>query len=190
MKWFVPIISMMLYASAAMADDPPPAKIYTEFRIVDGDTLWVSKIPTVYVFKNKAEKRRYDKLVRNVVKVYPIAREAQKRLAEMEAELERIPQKWKQKEYIRKTEKDLLREYTPVLKKMTFSQGKILIKLIDRQTEKTSYDIVRELRGKFTAAFWQGVASLFDANLKQNYDADGEDKMIEEIIELYESGRL
>lgn len=193
MKYAPIVIISFLFAAAsarAAGDDPPPQKIYTEFRIVDGDTVWVQKIPPVYIFKKKSEKRKYDRLVRNVKKVYPIALQAQKRLAKMEEELVCIPRKSQQKEYIRKAERELLREYTPVLKEMTFSQGKILIKLIDRQTERTSYDIVREFRGKFTAAFWQGVARLFDANLKQVYDAEGEDRMIEEIIELYESGNL
>lgn len=182
------VFGSTVFGAGATTDNPPTGKVYTEFRIVDGDTIWVRHISTVYVFKNKSEKRKYDRLVRNVIKVYPIALDAEKRFAALEQELERIPQKWKQKEYIRKVEKELAREYTPILKQMTFSQGKILIKLIDRQMHRTSYDIVRELRGKFTAAFWQGIARIFDANLKQGYDADGEDRMIEEIIELYEAG--
>ena len=91
---------------------------------------------------------------------------------------------------MRKVEKELIKEYTPVLKNMTFSQGKILIKLIDRQTDMTTYDIVKELRGGLSAGIWQGVAKLFDANLKQSYDAEGEDKIIEQIITMYEAGLI
>ena len=73
---------------------------------------------------------------------------------------------------------------------MTFSQGKLLIKLIDRETEHTSYDLVKELRGGFRAFFWQSVARLFGANLKDTYDKDGEDQIVEELIQLYEAGLL
>ncbi|WP_418165095.1 DUF4294 domain-containing protein, partial [Alistipes ihumii] len=76
------------------------------------------------------------------------------------------------------------------LKKMTLSQGKLLIKLIDRETDQTSYELVKELRGGFRAFFWQSIARLFGANLKDTYDKEGEDMMVEELIRLYEAGLL
>jgi hypothetical protein len=76
------------------------------------------------------------------------------------------------------------------MRKLTFTQGKILIKLIDRETENTSYDLIRQYRGKFSAAFWQGIARIFGANLKSDYDPTGEDYLIEQIINDLEAGRL
>ena len=87
-------------------------------------------------------------------------------------------------------ERALKKKYPPVLKKMTLSQGKLLIKLIDRETDQTSYELVKELRGGFRAFFWQSIARLFGANLKDTYDKEGEDMMVEELIRLYEAGLL
>ena len=188
------VVFVATVQAAAGATAPPKTngKGYFDVRseVVNGDTVQVYDMPTIPVFARKADMRKYEKLVRNVKKVYPIALAAQKRLAEMEEKILQIPKKGRQREYIKKAEKELMKEYTPVLKTMTFSQGKILIKLIDRQTDKTSYDIVKELRGGFRAAFWQGIAKLFDANLKEGYDKDGEDKMIEQIILMYEAGLI
>lgn len=154
-----------------------------------GDTVAVIDLAPVYVFRRPVDMRRYARLVANVKKVYPIAREANRRLSEVEARMSGLSRK-QQQSYISQVEKDLKREYTPVLKKMTFSQGKILIKLIDRETDRTSYALVKELRGSFSAFFWQGIARIFGANLKDTYDKDGDDKLIEQIIVLYEAGLI
>ena len=125
--------------------------------------------------------------LRNVKKVYPIAIAAREKLRETEEHLLTLKSKRAQQAYIKQVEKELKAEYTPVLKRMTFSQGKILIKLIDRETDRTSYELVR---GSFSAFFWQGVARIFGANLKDRYDKEGEDKIIEQIIMLYEAGLI
>ena len=92
---------------------------------------------------------------------------------------------------LKELEKELVERYTPILEKMTYSQGKILIRLIDRETERTSYELLEEFRGKFAAKFWNTIARIFRANLKQEYDpTQGEDKLIEQIINLYEAGLL
>ena len=155
-----------------------------------GDTLRIIDLPPVYCFKRKADLSKYNRLIYNVKKVYPIAREADRRLKEMEAHLLSLSSSKAQQAYLKEAEKELKKEYTPVLKNMTFSQGKVLIKLIDRETTRTSYALVKELRGNFTAFFWQGIARIFGANLKDTYDRDGEDKMIEHIILLYEAGMI
>lgn len=161
---------------------PPP---------VDNDEVVIdARIPAVRVFSRPKDMRRYEKLVYNVKKVYPIAIEAREMLAEMETTLVQMKSPREQKKYIRRMEQELTDKYTPVLKKMTFSQGKILIKLIDRETERTGYAIVKELRGGFSATLYQGVARIFGANLKDSYDKDGEDQLIEEIIEMIELGLL
>lgn len=155
-----------------------------------GDTVTVIDMLPLYVFRKPADMRKYAKLVRNVKIVYPIAKEAKHRLAEMEKHLLTLKSRRAQKAYIKQMEKEVKGQYTPVLKRMTFAQGKILIKLIDRETEHTSYDLVKELRGGFSAFFWQGVARVFGANLKDDYDKLGEDKVIEQIILLYEAGLI
>jgi hypothetical protein len=81
-------------------------------------------------------------------------------------------------------------EYEDDMREMTMTQGRLLIKLVDRETQNTSYDLIRDFRGKFTAAFWQGIARIFGTNLKEEYDADGEDAPIELIINEIEAGRL
>ncbi len=159
-------------------------------EIQGGDTIPVIDMWPVYVFKRPADMRRYARLIYNVKKVYPIAIAAREKLRETEEHLLSLKSKRAQQEYIKQVEKELKAEYTPVLKRMTFSQGKILIKLIDRETDRTSYELVKQLRGNFSAFFWQGVARIFGANLKDHYDKEGEDKIIEQIILLYEAGLI
>ena len=129
-------------------------------------------------------------LVDAVKKVYPIAKIAKARMADMEEELCRLPTKKAQKEYIRQVYHQIKDEYTPVLKHMTRTQGKVLLKLIDRETEYTAYEVLKEFRGGFVAGFWQGVSRIFGQNLKSQYDKDNEDKMIEQIVIYYEAGLL
>lgn len=157
--------------------------------VVNGDTMPHIRIRPIMIFPNKADTRRYERLIRNIKVAYPIAKYANKRLQEIEEQLKVMPKKDHDK-YIKQVEKELKKEYAPILREMTFSQGKILIKLIDRETGNSSYQLVKELRGGFSAFLWQGVARLFGANLKDTYDKDGEDKVIEYLIGLYESGYL
>jgi len=163
--------------------------------VVDGDTLWVAELDEVYVFPKKKfrtrrEYRRYTRLIYNVKKAYPWAKLAGQKLAEVEEEMLKLDTEKEQKDYIKTVEKELLGEYTDDLKKLTVTQGKILIKLVDRETGDTSYELVRELRGKISAVFWQALARLFGSNLKMVYDPHGEDKSIEEIVRLIEMGHL
>lgn len=155
-----------------------------------GDTTYRVNMAPIYVFRRAKDMRRYWKMIYNLKKVYPVAKEAKAYLAQLEADLMNIPDPKARKEYTKTLEKQLTAKYTPVLKKMTRSQGKILIKLIDRETSRTSYELVREFRGKFAAFFWQGVAKLFGANLKDDFDAEGDDKLLNQLILLYEAGLL
>ncbi len=163
--------------------------------IINGDTLFLSSIDEVYIyprrqFDSRRDYRRYKRLIRNVKKAYPYAKLAKKKLDEIEANLGKIKSEKAQKEYIKKVEKDLMDEYEEELKKLTLTQGRILIKLIDRETGETSYELVKELRGSLSAFFWQALARLFGSNLKSEFDADGEDKLINEIVILIENGQL
>lgn len=138
--------------------------------------------------KFKGIYRDRTKLERIVAKVYPIAKEANATLRQMEREMMAIPNEKKRKEYVKDVEKKLKKKYTPILMHMTTREGIVLLKLIDRETGDTSYELVKELRGGFSAFFWQGVARLFSVNLKSEYDAKGEDQLIEYYIEKYEKG--
>ena len=163
--------------------------------ITDGDTLWVSEINEVYVFpqkefRNRWQKRRYTRLVHNVKKAYPWAKLAGNKLEEVNRHMLTLETDKERKDYIKEVEEELLGNYTEDLKKLTITQGKILIKLVYRETGDTSYDLVAELRGKFSAFFWQALARLFGSNLKMGYDPYGEDRQIEEIVVLIENGQI
>jgi hypothetical protein len=163
--------------------------------IENGDTIPVINLPQVWVvsertFKSSAEATKYYKLRRDVKRVYPYAILAAAKLKEYNVKLESIPNEKQRKIYMKKAEKELKNQFEGDLKKLTISQGRILIKLIDRETGATSYDLVRELRGSFSAFMWQSLARLFGTNLKSEYDGKGDDRAIEEIIQLIEAGRI
>lgn len=163
--------------------------------VIDGDTLWVADLDEVYIFptkkfKNRRERRKYTRLIYNVKKAYPWAKLAGEKLAEVEVHMLSLETEKEQKDYMKVVEKELLKDYKEDLKKLTVTQGRILIKLVDRQTGDTSYELVRELRGKISAVFWQALARLFGSNLKSVYEAEGEDRLIEEIVVLIENGQL
>ncbi|MFI3330841.1 MAG: DUF4294 domain-containing protein [Rikenellaceae bacterium] len=162
----------------------------THWEVSGGDSMMVVNIVPIPVYKRKADLRRYYKLIYNLKKVYPVAKFAREKLQETEKILATTPDKKEQRRIIKDLEKQLVDEYTPVLKKMTFSQGKILLKLIDRETGRSSYAILKELKGGFTAFFWQSIARLFSSDLKETYNKDGEDKIIEQLIIYYEAGLL
>lgn len=133
---------------------------------------------------------KYERLVYNLKKVYPYALVVRSRLGEINSELEKIPDEKERKRYLRKVEKDVFGEYEDDIRDMTISQGKLLIKLIDRETLNTSYELIRQYRGGFSAAFWQSIARIFGSNLKAEYDPDGEDAIIEIILKEIEVGKL
>ena len=161
-----------------------------EWTVDKGDSIPLVHILPVYVFSRPVDLRPYRRLVDAVIKVYPIAQIARDKLRTMEADLASIPDKKAQKEYIRKVYDEIKAEYTPVLKRMTRTQGKVLLKLIDRETQYTAYEVLREFRGGFIAGFWQGVSKIFGQDLKAEYDRMGEDRIIEQIVVYYEAGLL
>lgn len=161
-----------------------------ELAVENGDTVPMVHVMPVYVFSRPVDLRRYRRLVDAVKKVYPIAQIAKKRMARMEEDLCRLPTKKEQKEYIRQVYHEIKEEYTPVLKHMTRTQGRVLLKLINRETEYTAYEVLKEFRGGFVAGFWQGVSRVFGQDLKSEYDKEGEDRMIEQIVVYYEAGWL
>ena len=136
------------------------------------------------------EYRKYERLIYNIKKVYPYALIVRIRLNQVNEEMKSITSEKERKNYIKDVEKDVFAEYEDDLVNMTITQGRLLIKLIDRETQNTSYSLIREYRGKLTAAFWQGIARIFGSNLKEEYDAYGEDALIESIIKEIDAGRL
>jgi hypothetical protein len=140
--------------------------------------------------RSRSEQRRYDKLVRNFIKVYPYAKKIRETMTEIDAHLAELPDEKLQKRYIRYREKQLRDRYGKDIRKMTISQGLLLIKLIDRETGDTTYDILKEFKGGFLAGTYQGIARLFGHDLKDQYDPEGEEKEIEILVDLYENGQL
>ncbi len=163
---------------------------YQTATIENGDSVAVVHILPVRKYARKKDMRRYSRLIRAVKKVYPIAQEAKREMALMEEELRRLPSKKDRELYTKGIQKMIIKKYTPVLKKMTVYEGKVLLKLIDRETEYTAFEIVKEFRGGFVAGFWQAMARLFGNNLKLEYDPDGSDMMLEQIVVYYEAGLL
>lgn len=159
-------------------------------EVEDGDTIQKVNILPIYAFTKPKDMRQYQRLVNNVKKVYPYAKEARMYLDSLNMAYENAGSNRKKDEISRNLEKTIVKKYTPVLMKMTRSQGKILIKLIDRETSYTAYNLVDEYRGSFSAKFWNTIARVFKANLKEGYDKEGEDALIEQIIILYEAGLL
>jgi len=138
----------------------------------------------------KRDYRRYERLIYNIKKVYPYAIIVREKIDLVNEELKTISTEREQKAYMKSVEKDVFAEYEDEIAKLTITQGKILIKLIDRETQNTSYELIRDYRGKISAAFWQGIARLFGTNLKAEYDRFGEDATMEMILLEIEAGRL
>ncbi|MBQ2142869.1 MAG: DUF4294 domain-containing protein [Alistipes sp.] len=134
--------------------------------------------------------REHERMVRAVKKVYPLAKDAARRLENLDAELEALELKRDRKAYTKALEDALTKEITPMLWKMTRYEGKILLKLIDRETDSTVFGIIKELRSGFTAGFYQAMARLFGNNLKLEYDPEGEDAVLEQIVLYYNAGVL
>ncbi len=172
-----------------------PGKVYlTPMCVYEGDTIPYVKLPTVYIFKplkfkNKRARTQYYRLVRDVKKVLPIAKEVNQIIIETYEYLQTLPPKERQK-HLKRVEKSLKEQYMPRMKKLTFAQGKLLIKLVDRQTSSTGYDLVKAFLGPFRAGFYQTFAALFGASLKKEYDPTGDDALTERVILLVESGQL
>lgn len=162
---------------------------------VDGEMIPWFVMNDVYifkplVFKNKRQARKYQKIASNIKKVYPLAVEIQHEIDRQIAHLDSLPTKRDRDVYLKQMEKKLIADYKPRLKKLTFSQGKLLIKLIDRQCHQTSYELIRQYIGGFRATFYNAFASLFGASLKKQYDPEVDDRLTERCILLIESGQM
>ena len=143
-----------------------------------------------YVFVSRRQQEKYNKLVHNVKKVWPYAKIIKRVYAELVDSIGKIPTEEGQKAYVKSQEKKLRAQFENELVNLTITQGRILIKLVDRETGNTTYEVLKELKGGFSAFIFQGIARLFGSNLKSEYDAKEEDKMIEDIIVRIENGQI
>ncbi len=164
-------------------------------KVTDGDTLIVMELAPVSVvapreFDSRRAAWRHNRLVRNVKIAYPYAQLAGAMFREYTAKLQELETERERRAFTEQAEQELLDRFEDDLRKLTFSQGLILIKLVDRETQHTSYDIVREFRGVFRAFFWQSIGRLFGFDLKTEYDPYGDDRDIEEIVTLIEEGLI
>ena len=163
--------------------------------IYEGDTIASLRMPTLYVFKpmnfkNNKQRQQYNRLVHNVKKTLPIAKEVNRAIIETYEFLLTLPDDKAREKHLQAVEKSVKEQYTPRMKKLTLSQGKLLIKLINRETDSSSFELVKAFLGPFKAGFYQAFAAIFGASLKKEYHPEGEDAMIEQIVLLVESGQI
>ena len=195
----------LLAASASVfAQEVPPAYdltntpnkgVRSRAEVIEGDTVPVVdlaavNIYTLYEFKTRKHMEQWTRTKFNVKKVYPYAILAAAKLKEYDVALAKIEDENLKKAFIKVCEKDLRTEFEEELKGLTVTQGKILMKLVDREAGKTTYEVVKQLRGSFQAAMWQAVATIFGHNMKAEYDPGVEDIMIERAVKLVEAGEF
>ncbi|MDK2978079.1 MAG: hypothetical protein PWP52_793 [Bacteroidales bacterium] len=190
-------IVFLLFSDFVYAQNQADADtiVVTKTVIDNGDTIPNVVLGEVIIFpektfKNRYQAWRYRKLVRDLKKVYPYAKLAKKKLGQMEKEFLELETEKERKRYVKTIEKQLMDEFGDELKKLTITQGRLLLKLIDREIGSTSYVLLQELRGNFSAFFWQSIARLFGSDLKSEYDPQGEDRMIERIVLLIEHNQI
>ena len=163
--------------------------------LLDHDSIQYVQVNNVYVypqpvFKNAKERMAYNRLVYNIKKVLPIAKEVRKIIIETGDYLETLPNKKAKDAHIKKVEKAIFQDYKPRMKRLTYSQGKLLIKLIYRECDSSTYDLLKAFLGPMRAAFWQAFSSIFGASLRKEYDPDGDDRLTERVILMVEAGQI
>ena len=164
-------------------------------KVTNGDTLYMAWLHEVWIyppmkFKNKKQEKFYWRTVRDVKKCLPYAKMITKDMEYADAELAKLPDNKARKKWWRAFERQLYKKYEKDFRGMYASQGRMLMLLLDRETERTSYDLIKQYKGKAAANFWQFVAKLFKNDLKEEYDASDKDKFVERVINLVEAGQL
>ena len=182
----------------AVSMDMLAAKQYLDscmIKVTNGDTLYMAWLHEVWIyppmkFKNKKQEKFYWRTVRDVKKGLPYAKMITKDMEYADAELAKLPDNKARKKWWRAFERQLYKKYEKDFRGMYASQGRMLMLLLDRETERTSYDLIKQYKGKAAANFWQFVAKLFKNDLKEEYDASDKDKIVERVINLVEAGQL
>ena len=163
---------------------------HQEWTVDKGDTIPLVHILPIRKYARKPDMRRYQRLIRQVKKCYPLAKQARIEMEKMERQLLAVKDKKEQEKLAKELQKQLIKQYTPIILKMTISEGKVLLKLIDRETEYTAFQIIKDFRGGFVAGFWQMFAKMFGNNLKLEYEPETKDRVLEQIVTYYEMGWL
>lgn len=163
--------------------------------LVDNDSIQYVELNPLYVypkltFKDEKQRQAYNRLVANIKKVLPIAKEVNSIIVETYEYLQTLPDKKSKDEHMKRVEKGIRKEYTPRMKKLTYSQGKLLIKLVYRECNSSSYQLIQAFLGPIRAGFYQAFASLFGASLTKKYDPEGVDKFTERIVRQVEAGQI
>lgn len=189
------MITALLCSAAELSSQEPHEdhSVVTRAVIEDSDTLPILELPEVSVYEKRDFeylylKRRYRRMILNIKKAYPYACIAGIKLKELDDYLVTLDSEKERKEYVDQAEKEIMQEFEKDVRHLTVTQGIILVKLIDRETGRTSYQVIKELKGGFTAFFWQGIARIFGNNLKTEYDPADRDKVMEDIILGIEAG--
>jgi hypothetical protein len=203
-KWNVSILFLFVFLEVASAqndtfiyriDTLPQNFFLLHTRDRDGLILPEIDLKEVVIIgrpsnSKKFPFRKYERMIYNLKKVYPYGLIVRTRMEQVNNELRNIPDDKERKKFLRNVEKSVFSEYEDDVRDMTITQGKLLIKLIDRETRNTSYELIRLYRGNFSASFWQGIARIFGTNLKAEYDPYGEDAVMEIILQEIEAGKL
>ena len=200
------LTGLLLVSAVAMAqktrpeqvdmDSPtfvPTVKVGKVFE--GGDSIQYMEMNNVYVFppvvfENKKQQGAYMRLVKNVKTVLPIAKEAKMIMMETAEYLETLPDAKAREEHLARVEKSIMQEYKPRMKKLTYSQGKLLIKLIYRESHSSGYELIQAFLGPIRAGFYQAFAWAFGASLKKEYDPEGVDRLTERVVLMVEAGQL
>ena len=164
-------------------------------QVNSSDTFYLARMQDVWVypqmvFTSKKQERFYWRTVRDVKKTLPFAKELAIEMRVADHQLALLPDDKARRKWWKQHEKYLFKKYENDFRRMTASQGQMLMKLMDRESDKTSYEIIKHYRGKASANFWQFVAKLFKNDLKEEYDASDKDRIVERVINLVEAGQL
>ena len=191
------VMCIPAFCTEPQDDDKQKRVLVALATIIDGDTVPTFEMMevTIYgkrIYPTARKQRKYDKLTRNVQKMYPIALEVKAILVETYLYMQTLQDDKAREEHLEKVEQGVWDQYYPIMRRCTLAQGKLLIKLIDRECNQTSYDLIKAFIGGFKAKFYQTFAALFGASLKKEYDPehDEEDAMIEEIIWMIDNDML
>jgi len=191
--------AMALSVAMAQQEDVPQAVLTPTVKVgkvlVDSDSIQYVEMPKVYIypeptFKSKKQQQSYMRLVKNVKKVLPIAKEARQMLIETAEYINTLPTQRERDEHLKRVEAAIVAEYKPRMKKLTYAQGKLLIKLIDRECNATAYETIQAFIGPVRSGMWQAFAWMFGASLKKGYEPEGVDRLTERVVLMVESGQL
>lgn len=191
--FFLSITLFLITISAAFSQESEG--FLTRAIIVDGDTVPIYIMNEIRVFapiiyKNKHDAIKFTKLIKNVKKVYPYAKITGIKVKEYEEIAKNAKNERERKAKMKMAEDELREQFEDDIKSLEYSQGILLIKLIDRETGNSSFELIKEFRGKIMAGIYQAIGKLFGYNLKLNYDPTGDDKEVEKIVLMIESGAI